>query len=322
MDKTDIFKMIESLQTKTTAKFQISRTTDLFYDDEPLASLLYEETPIGPTDASIFDSAKKLLIYTPEGKLDVSREPLERYTTFLKAGQPVSRNIFILLTSGVASLLPQWPKPMPPETPAAVGTLLEQLWARACDWGDDELSNAVGSRLWEWYEYNQRFGDARTILGKLETNLAKSENRALLPGIINNYAFQFQKDKNWKEAAVHFERAASLAAELDQTADYANSRANYWTCRYELEGEKIAGLIVPELHRLGAILHDAGWLASERKTLVWLARIFADLGNPQDGVPLVEKAIGIDEKQNSMYIEQDRQLLMQLKNYQHREKQS
>jgi hypothetical protein len=308
------------LRTKTTSDFQITQTTDLFYDDEPLGSLLYEETPSSPTDASIFNSAKKLLIYTSEGKLDVSREALERYTTFLKAGHPISRKIFILLTSGAASLLPQWPKSMPPETPAAVGILLEQLWARACDWGDNELSAAVGSRLWEWYEYNHCFGDARTILGKLETNLAKSGNRALLPGIINNYAFQFQKDKNWKEATVHFERAASLAAELEQTADYANSRANYWTCRYELEGEKIAGLIVPELHRLGAILHEAGWLASERKTLVWLARILADGGNPQEGVPLVEKAIIIDEKQNSMYIEQDRQLLVQLKNYQRREK--
>jgi hypothetical protein len=309
MDKADLQKMVEALVVEVTSEPNRLPVANLIYDDEPLDDLLYNQASSCPSEVSIFDQAKKILRYMPDGKLDVSQDALECYVAFLETGQALSRKMFVLLEAGAASFLPQWPKPMPPETSVAVGPLLEHLWMRASDWGDMALITAVGSSLWQWYEYNNRYGDARTILGKLESYVANTGNRGSLPNIINNYAFQLQKEKNWKEAAVHYERAATLAAELEMTSDYANSRANYWTSRYEMEGQSIADLIVPELHRLGAILHEAGWLAGERKTLVWLARILADGGNAKDGVPLLKKAILIDEKQNSMYLEHDRILL-------------
>lgn len=292
----------------------MSTPADLVFDDESIESVLYAQTPAPPTPASIFGPARSLLNTLTSNSNDAKSEAaMQTYVRYLDDGYPVSNELFASLLNIGASFLPEWPKPMLPDMPPSVGPLMERLWRYANGRDDDDLRHVTGSKLWQWYEYVGRHADARSVLAGLEVSYERRRQKAELPGVINNFAFQFLKEGSWNEAAVHFDRAANLASALKQTADYANARANYWGCRFELEGVGICELMAPELRRLGEILAEERWLSGYRKVLVLLGRVEAALGRPMDGVPLLERAVAIDESQGSMYLERDSKLLAALR---------
>jgi len=107
----------------------------------------------------------------------------------------------------------------------------------------------------------------------------------LCPESSTTTRFSSRKSASGKRPAVHFDRAARLADELKQTTDYANSRSNYWGCRFELDGIGICEIMMPELRRLGDILHEANWPMGERKVLVLIARVEACLREPASWRP-------------------------------------
>lgn len=315
MNEIELMKKLRGL-SEPSPSIEVDVPDDLVFDDEPIESVLYGHQSSPPTPSSIFQPAREILIRLRSTSTDTkSEEALQTYIRFLNDGYPVSKELFVSLTSTASSLLPVWPKPLSPDMPHSVGRLMECLWRHANEKGDDELKSIAGIRLWEWYEYTKHYADARIVLLALEDIYRDRYEQTSIPAIINNLAFQFQKECMWKEAIVHFDRAACLANELGLKPDFANSRANYWGCRFELEGIDICGLMVPELRRLGAVLREAKWKAGERKVLVLLARAEATLGNHQVGIPLLEQAIALDVSQNSMYLEQDQKLLRDLQNH-------
>ena len=108
----------------------------------------------------------------------------------------------------------------------------------------------------------------------------------------------------FSEAIPLFEEAARMFEQLNITFQYANSRANYWICRVNLDDIDDMEGIEAELKALLKILSQSGqW--HERKPLILLAQIEERRGNIKEAIDLVEQAIKSSRYSNTHYPEQD-----------------
>jgi len=130
--------------------------------------------------------------------------------------------------------------------------------------------------------------------------------------MINNFAFEYLLERKWKEAIPPFERAARILKENGDQTEYANARANYWTCRFECDEVKEVEEVEAELKILSRKLRDsADW--HRRKPLVLLAKIEERRGNLDAAVRLVEQAIEACKGGRTRYPELDQTYLNHLR---------
>ena len=108
----------------------------------------------------------------------------------------------------------------------------------------------------------------------------------------------------FSEAIPLFEEAARMFEQLNITFQYANSRANYWICRVNLDDIDNPEGLEAELKTLLKILSQSGqW--HERKPLILLAQIEERRGNIKEAIDLMEQAIKSCRGSNTLYPEQD-----------------
>ena len=130
--------------------------------------------------------------------------------------------------------------------------------------------------------------------------------------MLNNSAFEYLLEGRWKEATPIFEQAAELFKKTGILFEHANSRANYWICRFESEDLQDMEEIQNELESLRKVLNKKG-LWQTRKPLILLAKIEQRRGNIRGAVKLVEQAIESAKGSNTQYPELDRRYLEDLK---------
>jgi len=303
----DLLNYVGLLQPESTQE-----PLEFFFDDEPLERILYGEDTNGPTRANFFLPAltykQKIVQAYRSGNI---QETLAGMSEFGKKGYQISTGTCFELAFIIKGIVPQYPNPIISFDLMALHPLIEQIWDLALKRKDKELQDIMGTSLYHWYEHQKRFEDARQVLMLLIENGREKGNR-LSEGIsINNFAFEYYLEGRHKEAIPLFEDAANIFREIGDTFDFANARANYWTCQLECASLEDIEKMETELESLEKILKNGSWHA--RKPLILRAKIEERRGNIDRAISFVEWAIGSSKESKTRYPELDSKYLESLK---------
>ena len=284
----------------------------IMFDDEPVEDMLYRKRRRGPTPAGLYSRGLAFTgrLKTAHRKRNI-RGMIEAAAKWGEAKVPLSAGCCAELTVILTEYVPSYPCPKIEFDLAPFGPLLEEIWMLAIRMANERLQVKVGSSLYRWYEHHGRYKEARRILYRLmEINRAHKDrvNEAVH---LNNFAFEYLLEKRRDDAAPYFEKAALIFKDTGQSFDYANSRANYWTCRFEVGDFGHIKETKKELTAHAKALRGHGSWHS-RKPLILLAMLAEKEGNIPKAVRLVKGAIKASTGANTRYVDMDRAYLMRL----------
>jgi len=301
------------LNLKNYQKESVQRLPDFVFDDEPLDQILYGNRQVGPEPASLYlralECVQKIRHALRNEKIE---DAVEKLRGLGNRGYEISTSICFELVFIMKKIVPAYPNPVMEFDLSGLEYLVDRIWDMATKSNNNILQNASGTVIYRWYEHHQKYESARQVLGALieiHNDEGRQNDEAIM---INNLAFEYVLEGRYEEACPLFEKAAQMFEDNKETYEFANSRANYWECRFnrgEIEGiEEIEA----ELKELSKILGKrTGWHA--RKPLSLLARIEEHRGNLGKAINLVERAIKSCENSNTRYPEMDREYLEKLK---------
>lgn len=311
-----IAKFLEQLQQamgKTKASsYEVLVCTpgDLVYDDQDLDQVLYGEPQDNLPPVSIFSGKHDL--FPKEG--DTAVLPLDvviKGVELLNEGVPLSNGDLARLTLFARRCLPVWPHPPKEPISPRVGDLLDRLQTIARERANDDLRRDACLLRWEYHEWRGEYGLARDALAIVMQIYDRKGNEKEYGCALNNYAYQYQKERKWVEAAREYERAASIFKRIGDDTNYTNSQQNYWECRFEVDGLESVEFMKPEVERLVTSMHRRNdW--RQRKGFLILAKIAEAENNLEDAVRLATLAVAVDKAANTIYLEQDSAYLAQL----------
>jgi tetratricopeptide (TPR) repeat protein len=284
----------------------------LVFDDVPIEETLYRKNGRSPSPAGLYSKglefARKLR--SAQRKRSI-RRMADAAAKWAAEKGPLSAGCCMELAGILKSVVPNCPLPKLKFDLAPFGPLLEDIWASALRGADERLQDEAGAILYRWYEHLGRCEEARRILTRL-IELARAQGNRGMEGVYtNNFAFEYQLESRWEEAARLFAQAALIFKETGQKFEYANSRSNYWTCRFECADFRESAEADEELARHMATLGDCGnWCA--RKPFVLKARLAEKGGDIPQAIKLVKKAIRSSAGGPTRYGEIDREYLRKL----------
>jgi tetratricopeptide (TPR) repeat protein len=215
------------------------------------------------------------------------------------------------LTASIKDLVPNCPNPCLEHDLTPLGPLLEEMWQLALRAEEKSLQQELGTVFYRWYEHYQHYEDARGVLAVLLEISRERGDRTNEAVMLNNFAFEYVLEEKWQEAIPLFEEAATIFRDNSDEYEYANARANYWTCRFECADLENLEEVEEELRTLRDILtRRTGWHA--RKPLILLAKIEERRGSTQPAIRFVEQAIESCKGSNTRYPELDASYLRDL----------
>ena len=128
---------------------------------------------------------------------------------------------------------------------------------------------------------------------------------------LNNFAFEYQLEQRWGEAMPLFHQAADMFKQAGNPLQHANSRANYWMCRFAIGDVKEMDDIEIEVKELAETIgHHGSWI--ERKPLILLAHIEEQRGNVVGAIDFVNRAIASARDSGTRFPEIDGEYLDRL----------
>lgn len=282
-----------------------SESHEFFFDDEPLERILYDKSLEGPTVANLYLQVIEFVIQIENAyKNGHIQDVITKACELGRSFSPISLEICSRLVVIMKSIVPDYTNPIMIFDLLPLKILLEQIWMMALEKENKTLQLNVGPVLYRWHEHHGRYHEAREVLGRLmEINreLKSYFGEAIF---LNNFAFEYMLEDRYSEAIPLFEEAARMFEQLNITFQYANSRANYWTCRVNLNDIGDTEGIEAELKTLLKILSQASRYY-ERKPLILLAQIEERRGNIKEAIDLVEQAIKSCSDSNTHYSEED-----------------
>jgi tetratricopeptide (TPR) repeat protein len=177
-----------------------------------------------------------------------------------------------------------------------------------------ELDKAADPWMYRWYEHHGAYEDARTIQRRLLEICRTAGQRMNAAVLINNLAFEYQLEGEWRQAIPFFEEAANVFRELKSDFQFANSRANYWMCRFALDNVEGSDMDAAsaEIKALAETIGQSGsWI--ERKPLILLAKIEEKRGNLSNAITLAKSAILSSRNSGTRYPAIDKEYLDSLR---------
>ena len=303
----DLFNDANRLQ------MEVEESLELVFDDEPLERILYGKKLKGPTRANLFFPAlgwvQKIRRAFKDGDI---RAAVKNASELAVKEYSISTQMCFELSLIMRGIVPDYPNPIIEIDLSPLGPLLEQMWNLALRSEGRELQKTVGAPLYRWYEHHQQYENARRVLTTLIEIAKEDEDRIGEAVVINNFAFEYLLEGRPEGAISFFEKAAKIFEDNEIIFEYANARANYWTCRFECDDLEEDQKIEAELKSLAKTLgKKADWRT--RKPLILLARIEERRGNISAAVQLVERAIKACKNGKTRYPELDRKYLEHLK---------
>ena len=290
-------------------KEEDGQTEEFVFDDEPLEKILYGEAGNGPTRANLFWPVLELVeeITRAFRESDVPRAIMKASELGLKK-LPISTGACRTLALIMESIVPQYPDPVMDHDLSSLGNLLEQIWEVARSSRNPALEESVGTTLYRWYEHHGHYEKARGVQTELLEKPRKRNDPLHEAILINNLAFEYLLERKWREAMHLFEKAVHINQEQGRRFEAANSKANYWICRFECGPVNEIKKTEAELQSLRKQLSEStGWHA--RKPLILLARIEEGRGNIKAAIELVKEAIESSSNTKTRYGEMDRKYL-------------
>ena len=282
-----------------------SELTEYFFDDEPLEQILYDKCPEGPTVANLYLQVREFVARIENACNDGHIQDAIAIASELgRSGIPISIEVCSRLVVIMIGIVPSCPNPIITFDLLPLEPLLAQIWMMALEKENKALQLHVGPVLYRWQEHYGRYHEARQVLTRLIEINREIKNHFDEALYLNNFAFDYMLEDRFSEAISLFEEAARMFERLGIAFQYANSRANYWTCRFNLDDIDDLEGIEAELKTLLKIVRKSGqW--HERKPLILLAQIEERRGNIKEAIDLVEQAIKSCSDSNTHYPEED-----------------
>ena len=284
----------------------------MVFDDQPLDCVLYCQGGNGPTAASLYETARKLVGVVLEAYKAKNWEMLFEACQALAAkNQLVSWEMCFELKSILDALVPHYPCPVLPVALDPLVPLLEKIWALGLSKQNHALLEFMATTAFRCHEHCGKYEKAREVLRWLVENSQKNGDRYNEAIALNNLAFEYLLEGRWPEAILGFEEAFLLFQGLGSVEQAANSRANFWIAQFELAKPIAVDNIQVELQKLEDILtHAKFWQA--RKPRILLARIAEMRGDFEGAISWVKKAIQACRGSGLQYPEFDHQYLQRL----------
>lgn len=293
---------------------EIDQSRVFLFDEEPTENMLYENQPENtPPIANFYLSAQVYIdrIIDAFKILDMEKA-LATASHLGQTDVPISKTMCLNLSVFIRALVPEYPNPILNSDISTLTPLLEKIWRIALQYRDQELQTTIGEPHYRCYEHYGRYKDARRVLSVLIKIGTKKKHPNDLAILINNFAFEYQLEKQWEKAMFYFEKASQIFKENGNKIQHANSRSNYWACYLESIGFEKVEKIETELKSFVKIL-DSSTYWHRRKPLILLARIEEKRGNIDVALKLVEKALESSQNNNTRYPEMDKKYLDKLK---------
>ena len=286
---------------------------ELVFDDEPLEGILYGEEARGPTRANLFWPGlvwvRGIAAACGAGNI---QEAVTRASEVTASGYTLTPGMCRDLAAIIKAIVPGHPNPILEHDLSRLGPLVGEMWSLALREKDKALKDALGIPLHRWYEHHRQYDLARRILTVLIELCREQHNEPVEAILLNNLAFDYLLEERLQEAIPLFEQAAALFKAHGVDYEYANARANYWTCRFESGDVDDLEGVEAELETLGRTLAKrSGWHA--RKPLILLAKVREREGRIEAAMSLVEQAIASAEGSGTRYPEQDARYLEELR---------
>lgn len=286
---------------------------EFFFDDEPLEKLLYGEKQGEPTSANLYLATLK---YVREIFHELNKGETQHVINIAAelgtSEAPISIKTCSMLAYVMRQIVPDFPNPVTEFDLSGLGPLMNQLWNVAINFRDDHLQRNAGSPIYRWYEHHGQYDKARNVLKRLVEIYHEKGNWLGEAVMINNLAFEFYLEGRYAEALPLFEKAVVIYRQNNETYEAANSRANYWECRFNIEGIEDLAHAEPELLKISTILGKR-FGRHARKPLILLARIEEHRGNMEKAIKLIKKAISMCEDSKTRYPDLDTEYLECLK---------
>ena len=285
----------------------------LVFDDEPLERILYGDDLPGATPADVFMPVKKMMyeIRSSFAEEDFANL-LRQLSGLLDADLRISVSIYKEILDQLRSFVPQNPNPELKYELSGVSPILEKIWDFARQGDDYSFRDTAGNALYRCYEHCHLYGKARVILQEMVQTEIQRHQASGEAVYTNNLAFEYLFEQKWKEAAPLFENAAQIFFNLEDIFNWANSRANYWTCAVEFAELEELETAEEELHDIAEILRKIeNW--RERKPHMVLARIHERKGNIEQAIFFVQKAISCAKDSGTKWPKLDELYLRELR---------
>jgi tetratricopeptide (TPR) repeat protein len=286
--------------------------TGFVFDDEPLESILYDDTGAGagPTPAGMFSSSapfvSTILQAFERGKVD---EGLHGIAELLARGDPVNASNLNRFAVLIASFIPNVPCPIVQDRGVPYEALLEHLFAAglACD--ENTLVERSGTLLYRFFEGCGRYADAARVVGTLLERAKIKNNRSDEAVLTNNLGYDHLLAGEWERAKGCFARAITLFADDHSGFERANARLNHLLARFERTGGAHPERFERKLYRFQAAL-GKDW--RRRKALIPLARIAERRGDLETAIQLARKAVEASDGIPTRHLMDDREYLVRL----------
>lgn len=290
-----------------------SKRPEIVFDDQPLECILYGQDGDGPTAASLFGRARELvgLIRDAYGAGDVGTV-IDVCKVFAAGDISISSGMCFELAEVLTAMVPQYPNPVLRFDLAPLCPVLEKIWAVALEKKNDALQQRIAAPFYRCYEHCGDYEKARKVLRWLLESSRHNGNRCEEAVALNNLAFEYLLEGRFQEALPDFEEASNLFQALGIPAESANSRANYWICKFESPDLDAPDQVEAELRSLAKILTQSKYWQA-RKPMILLARIAERRGDMEDSILWVKKAIRVCKGSGTRYPETDAQYLQHLK---------
>jgi len=281
----------------------------IFFDDEPVESVLYAERRTGPSNASAFTEARSeteaIASDLAAGK---TRAAIDSIVRLLDSGQAVPLTACEAFVVALTDLIPQCPRPLLPKDTGDCGAALRALVSRTELHGSDAVSTRAQTLLYRWHEGRGEYAQARSIVGPMLSRAERENDARHAASLVNNYGYEYLLEGRPAEAEPYFQRALERFTRLKDVSEIANARANVLTCRFALLAPNDWKDLVPQLtetHRALRTLRD--WRV--RKTMRLLAELSAERGRLAAAVQWVRRAVAASEAIPTRLREDDEQYL-------------
>ncbi len=285
---------------------------ELYFDDEPLESILYGVNQRKPSPANLFRAAR-ICINGVINSFNEGNVPkfIAAASALGNTDMEISAQTCSILAGAIGAFFPYYPNPVMPYDLGPLKELLEKIWTIAAQSGDDDLQDKTGSLLFRWYEHHGRYEEARKVLARLIEIATEKGNRRGEALYLNNLGFEYLLESRWSEAIPYFEEATQLFMEADITFEMMNARANCWICRFEAGDFGDISSTEADVKEIMDFFTGSGrWY--ERKALVLMAKIEERKGNSEGAAQLVGRAIESAKNSNTRYPELDAKYLRAL----------
>ena len=286
---------------------------EIVFDDEPLETVLYGQHGGGKTPASLFGRAREFVSWVREAHragdmgtvIDICKVLAARDTS-------ISLGMGSELAHILTEIVPQCPNPVLRYDLAPLCPLLEKIWELALKTENIALQERIAVPSYRCHEHYGQFAEAQRVLRWILEISRRTGNRRDEAIYLNNLGFEYLLEGRYRKALHDFDEAAHLFEAIDDSTQHANSRANYWTCKFESSELDATDQVEKELRGLAKTLSRwKTWQA--RKPMVVLARIAEQRGDLEDAIRWQEKAIKACEGSGTRYPETDAEYLQRLK---------